>query len=174
MERPISICKHKYAYKETGNILMGFRFGYLTPKQRKYWSLRRSGLTQAEISRKMKVTRQTVNKVFDAINSRVYKALLEAAQVNRIEVSRIDPKKGFLMGRSPSIETDVLITFSDRNGIQMWYKEENSCSECNERNSCKQTLLIEAKDRGIELPEKAENMEPSELADILFKKILEE
>jgi len=34
---------------------MGFRFGYLTPKQRKYWGLRRSGLTQADISREMDV-----------------------------------------------------------------------------------------------------------------------
>lgn len=153
---------------------MGFRFGYLTPKQRKYWSLRRSGLTQAEISRKMEVTRQTVNKVFDAINSRVYKALLEAAQVNRLEVSRINPEKGFLIGRSPSAGTGVLITFSDRNGIQIWYEGENGCSECAERDSCKQSLLIEAEDRGITLPEKAGDMEPSELADILFKKITEE
>jgi hypothetical protein len=37
-----------------------------------------------------------------------------------------------------------------------------------------QKLRIEAEDRGIKLPEKAEDKEPSELADILFKKILEE
>lgn len=153
---------------------MGFRFGYLTPKQRKYWSLRRSGLTQAEISRKMDVTRQTVNKVFDAINSRVSKALLEAAQVNKVEIRRLDPEKGFLVGRSPSLGTGVLITFSERNGIQIWYEGESGCSECTERNSCKQTLLIEAEDRGIKLPEKAGDMAPSELADILFKKIVEE
>jgi len=153
---------------------MGFRFGYLTPKQRRYWSLRRDGLTQAEISRKMDVTRQTVNKVFDAIDSRVSKALLEAAQVNRIEISLLDPEKGFLVGRSPSLGMDVLITFSERNGIQLWYKGESDCSECNVRNNCKKKLLIEAEDRGIKLPEKAEEKEPSELAEILFKRILEE
>jgi len=153
---------------------MGFRFGYLTPKQRRYWSLRRDGLTQAEISRKMDVTRQTVNKVFDAIDSRVSKALLEAAQVNRIEISHLDPEKGFLVGRSPSLGMDVLITFSERNGIQLWYKGESDCSECNVRNNCKKKLLIEAEDRGIKLPEKAEEKEPSELAEILFKRILEE
>ena len=150
---------------------MGFRFGYLTPKQRRYWSLRRDGLTQAEISRKMDVTRQAVNKVFDAIDSRVSRALLEAAQVNRVEIRRLDPKKGYLLGRSSSLGTAVLITFSDRNGIQIWYEGENGCSECAERSSCKQSLLIEAEDRGITLPEKAGDMEPSELADILFKKI---
>jgi transcriptional regulator with XRE-family HTH domain len=101
---------------------MNFRFGYLTPKQRKYWGLRRSGLTQADISRKMEVTRQTVNKTFIAIDSRVSKALLEAAQINRVEISRLDQEKGFLIGRSPSFGMDVLITFSERNGIQIWYK----------------------------------------------------
>lgn len=153
---------------------MGFRFGYLTPKQRKYWSLRRDGLTQAEISRKMEVTRQTVNKVFDAIDSRVSKALLEAAQVNRVEISRLDSERGFLTGRSPSLGLDVLITFSERNGIQVWYRGESDCAECNVRNSCKQKLLIEAEDRGIKLPEKTGKLEPSELAEILFKKIIEE
>ncbi len=151
---------------------MVFRFGYLTPKQRKYWSLRRKGLSQAEISRMMGVTRQTVNKTLDAIDSRVSKALLEAAEINRIEVSRVDPKKGFLLGRSPSLGVDVLVTFSDRNGIQVWYRGEGGCSECSWRNSCREKLLVEAEERGIELPEGAEEMEPSELAEILFKKIV--
>ena len=153
---------------------MGFRFGYLTPKQRKYWSLRRDGLTQADISRKMDVTRQTVNKVFDAIDSRVSKALLEAAQVNRIEISRLDPKKGFLLGRSPSLGLDVFITFSERNGIQLWYRGESDCPECTVRDNCKKKLIIEAEDRNIKLPENAEDLEPSELAEALFKKITEE
>jgi transcriptional regulator with XRE-family HTH domain len=153
---------------------MSFRFGYLTPKQRKYWSMRLNGLTQADISRKMDVTRQTVNKTFNAIDSRVSKALLDAAHINRVEISRLDSEKGFLIGRSPSLGLNVLITFSERNGIQVWYRGESDCSECNVRNSCRQKLLIEAKDRGIQLPEKAEDTEPSELAETLFKKILEE
>jgi transcriptional regulator with XRE-family HTH domain len=153
---------------------VGFRFGYLTPKQRKYWSLRRSGLTQAEISRKMNVTRQTVNKVLDAIDSRVQKALLDAAQVNRLEINQLNAEKGYLVGHSPSLGMGVLITFSERNGIQVWYRGESDCAECKVRNNCRKKLLIEAEDRGIKLPEKALNKEPSELAEILFKKILEE
>jgi len=153
---------------------MGFRFGYLTPRQRKYWGLRRSGLTQAEISREMDVTRQTVNKTFNAIDSRVSRALLEAAQVNRVEISRLDHERGFLLGRSPSLRMDVLVTFSDRNGIQVWYRGEGGCSECSWLRSCKRKLLMEAEDRGIRLPKDAEDVEPSKLAEILFKKIMEE
>jgi len=153
---------------------MDFRFGYLTPKQRKYWGLRRSGLTQAEISREMDVTRQTVNKTFNAIDSRVSRALLEAAQVNRVEISRVNPEKGFLLGHSPSLGMDVLVTFSDRNGILVWYRGEGGCSECSWLSSCRQKLLMEAEDRGIPLPEEAEDMAPSKLAETLFKKIMEE
>ena len=153
---------------------MGFRFGYLTPLQRKYWGLRRSGLTEADISREMDVTRQTVNKTFNVIDSRVSRALLEAAQVNKLEISRVDPEQGFLLGRSPSLGIDVLVTFSDRNGVLVWYRGEGGCSECSWSRSCKQKLLIEAEDRGIPLPGKVEEMEPSKMADALFKKIMEE
>ena len=153
---------------------MGFQFGYLTPKQRKYWGLRRSGLTKAEISREMDVTRQTVNKTFNAIDSRVSKALLDAARVNRVEISRVDMEKGFLLGRSPSLGLDVLVTFSERNGIQIWYRGEGGCSACSWRDSCKQKLVIEAEDRGIPLPADAEDTEPSKLSELLFEKIMEE
>jgi hypothetical protein len=153
---------------------MSFRYGYLTPKQRKYWGLRRSGLTQADISRKMDVTRQTVNKTFNVVDSRVSRALLEAAEVNRVEINRVDPEQGFLLGRSSSLGMDVLVTFSDRNGLLVWYRGEGGCSECSWLSSCKQKLLIEAEDRGILLPEAAEDMAPSKLAETLFNKIMEE
>lgn len=152
---------------------MGFRFGYLTPLQRKYWGLRRSGLTQADISREMDVTRQTVNKTLDIVDSRVSRALLEAAQVNRVEINRVDSEKGFLLGHSPSLGMDVLVTFSDRNGILVWYRGEGGCSECSWRSRCKQHLVMEAEDRGIPLPENAEDLEPSALADALFNTIME-
>ena len=122
----------------------------------------------------MNVTRQTVNKTFNAVDSRVSKAMLEAAQVNKVEISRVDTEKGFLLGRSPSLGMDVLVTFSDRNGILVWYRGEGGCSECSWLSSCKQKLLMEAEDRGIPLPEKAEDMEPSQLSETLFKKIMEE
>jgi hypothetical protein len=122
----------------------------------------------------MDVTRQTVNKTFNAIDARVSKALLEAAQVNRVEISRVDPKRGFLLGRSPSLGIDVLVTFSERNGIMIWYRGEGGCSGCSWRSSCKQKLLIEAEDKGLPLPDVVEGMEPSQLAEALFTKIMKE
>ena len=151
---------------------MGFQFGYLTPLQRKYWGLRRRGLTQADISRELDVTRQTVNKTLNVIDSRVSRALLEAARVNRVEISQVNPEQGFLLGRSPSLGMDVLVTFSARNGILVWYRGEGGCAECSWRSRCKQNLVTEAEDRGIPLPEAMEEMEPSQLSELLFKNIM--
>ena len=152
---------------------MSFQLGYLTPKQRSFWRLRFDGLTQAEISRKMGVTRQTINKAFSVIDSKVTKALLEAAQLNRVETSRLDMEKGFLLGRSHVLRLETLITFSDENGIQIWYKGEGNCSECGAVESCREKLLIEAKVRRISLQESSENAEPTRIADVLFEKIME-
>ena len=122
----------------------------------------------------MGVTRQTVNKALNAIDSKVSKALLEAAQLNRIEISRVNPEKGFLLGRSSNLAMVTLITFSDKNGIQIWYKGEGRCLECERLDSCRETLLTEAKVRGILLPKNTKTLQPSKLADLLFKKIMKD
>jgi len=138
------------------------------------WGLRMKGLTQAEIGRKMEITRQAVNKTLNAIDSKVSRAMLEAAQLNRVEVRRLDSVSGFLSGRSSVFGMDVLITFSQNNGIQLWYKGEGGCSECERSESCRQKLIAEANERGITLPANVETVEPSKIADILFEKMLGE
>jgi transcriptional regulator len=85
------------------------RAGYLTSKQLSFWSLRRQGLTQAEVSRKIGVTPQTTNKTFNAIDSKISRALTDAAQLNRLDIRRIDLRNGFLLAYSPTWKTDVLV-----------------------------------------------------------------
>ena len=123
---------------------MSFAFAYLTPKQRKVWRFRYDGLNQSEISRELDVTRQTINKLFNTINTKISKALYEAAQINKIEVRKIDFDKGFLIGYSHSVGLDAFITFSDENGIQIWYKGEGDCSSCQIVDDCRKKLVSEA------------------------------
>jgi hypothetical protein len=153
---------------------MGFQVGYLTPKQQQLWRKRFDGYTQAEISREAKISRQTVSKSFNVIDSKVSKALFEAAKLNRIEIIEIDREKGYLLGRSPTFQTNALITFSDVNGLQLWYKGEGNCSECDSSEKCRETLTSEAKIRGIELFEDQKNMQPTLIADRLFEKLMRE
>jgi transcriptional regulator len=152
---------------------MSFQFGYLTPKQRSFWRLRFDGLSQVNISNRMGVTRQTVNKAFSVIDSKVAKALLEAAHISKVEISKLDMEKGFLLGHSQVFGLDTLVTFSDENGIQIWYRGEGRCSECEAVESCREKLLIEAKVRGVDPQEYSEIIIPTKLADLLFEKVME-
>ncbi|MGD0550476.1 MAG: hypothetical protein ABSA81_08040 [Candidatus Bathyarchaeia archaeon] len=149
------------------------RAGYLTSKQLSVWSLRRQGLTQAEVSRKIGVTPQTTNKTLNAIDTKISRALTDAAQLNRLDIRRIDLRNGFLLAYSPTWRTDVLVTFSVANGIQAWYKGEGDCSQCTKLESCRQTLIRESEERGIPLPRDKGRLNPSHLADNLFKTIME-
>jgi len=150
------------------------RSGYLTSKQLTFWSLRRQGLTQAEVSRKVGVTPQTTNKTFNAIDAKMYRALTDAAQLHRLDIRGIDLRKGFLLGHSPTWKTDALVTFSAANGVQVWYKGEGDCSDCTKLESCRQALIKESEERGIPLPRDKARVSPSQLSDNLFKAILEE
>jgi len=119
------------------------------------------------------VTPQTVNKAFNAIDAKISKALSEAANVNRLEVRRMDTKQGYLLGYSFALSREALVTFSSRNGVQVWYRGEGGCESCGWQRSCREVLLGEAEERMIKLPEGNGEMPPSQLADYLFEKILE-
>jgi len=149
------------------------RAGYLTSKQLSFWGLRRQGLTQAEVSRKIGVTPQTTSKTFNAIDTKISRALTDAAQLNRLDIRRIDLRNGFLLAYSPTWRTDVLVTFSEANGIQVWYKGEGDCSDCTKLENCRQTLIRESEERGIPLPRDRGRLNASHLADNLFKAIME-
>jgi len=131
------------------------------------------GLTASEIASRLGVSRQAVHKGLQAVENKVYRALISAAVASKIEIKRVDARRGVLVGWSPWLKTEVIITFSARNGVQIWFRHKGDCRECPLRDECIRILRGEAEERGIRLPG-AEGMEPYQLADILFKKILEE
>lgn len=114
-----------------------------------------------------------MNKAFNSIDAKISKALSEAANVNRLEIRRIDTKQGYLLGYSFALNKETLVTFSSRNGVQVWYRGEGSCESCSWQRSCREVLLDEAEERGIRLPKGSEEIQPSRLADYLFDRILE-
>jgi len=144
---------------------------YLTPKQRSIWDLKSKGMTEANIARKLEVTRQTIHKSLNTANTRINESLEEAARINKLEIQDINPAKGFLIGYSQHFKTKALLTFSAKNGIQIWYKHEGNCEKCTKKLACKEMLSSEAKDRGILIPEGSKPMLPSEFSEILFSKI---
>lgn len=153
---------------------MTLSVGYITQKQTQIWNLRKKGLPEATIARKLNVTRQTVHKAIDVANGKIEQALIEAAKLSRTEVKNVDSVKGILTGYSLEFGTQVIVTFSANNGIQVWYKHEGNCRNCDNLGKCWNTLLVEIEDRNIQLHGDFESFPPSKLAELLFKKIMDE
>lgn len=145
--------------------------GYLTTKQRQIWYLKGNGLQEAHIARKLNVTRQTIHKALDTANLKIGEALEETAKINKIEIQTVDPTKGFLLGYSSHFKTKAFITFSAKNGVQVWYKHEGDCAKCSKIDACREALLAEAKDRNFLLLDDTSKILPSKLAEALFAKI---
>ena len=150
---------------------LSLSLGYLTPKQRMIWDLKSGGLPEAHIARKLNVTRQTVHKALDTANVKIGEALEETAKINKIEVRTVDPARGFLLGYSSHFKTEAFITFSAKNGVQVWYKHEGDCQKCSRINECRDVLLSEAKERNFLVLDETSKILPSKLAEALFARI---
>ncbi len=147
---------------------------YLTSKQRIIWGLKSKGHQEVSIARELNITRQTVHKTINIANQRVFDSLNEAAQLNNIDVQTINTAKGFLSGYSPHFKTQAFVTFSAKNGVQVWYKHEGHCQTCQRLQKCRELLVTEAKARNFLLTEDINQLSPSKLADVLFSKIMGE
>lgn len=145
--------------------------GYLTSKQSKIWGLKISGKQEAQIARELNITRQTVHQTMDIANKRIFDALKETAQVNKIEINMIDESKGILSGYSPHFDTKAYITFSAKNGVQIWYKHEGHCNNCKQLKKCREMLVAEANERNFLLTDDIESIVPSKLAQTLLSKL---
>jgi hypothetical protein len=150
---------------------MTLSLGYLTAKQKMMWDLKSSGQKEADIARKLNVTRQTVHQTLDIANLKIGEALEEVAKINKIEVETLDPNRGFLKGYSNHFKTQAFVTFSAKNGVQLWYKHQGDCEKCPKLQTCRETLLSEAKDRNFLLLDDTSKILPSKLAEALFAKI---
>ena len=139
----------------------------LTERQMEIWRLCIRGVSASEISRILNVSRQFVHKAINLLELKVYRLLTGVAKANRIEIYEVNAKKGYLRGYSPEFGTDVFITFSAKNGVQVWYRHRGNCRECRMRNECVRILRDEAEERGMELKE----VEPDKMAEELFQAI---
>jgi transcriptional regulator len=147
---------------------------YLTPRQLQIWKLKNTGLKESNIARKLKVSRQTVHKALDTADNKILQTLEEVASLNKVKVKTVDALRGILVGYSPAFKTTAIITFSDRNGVQVWYKHKGDCTNCDQLKECKRTLITEMEDRNVKLPNDVTTTSPSDLAELLFSKILDE
>lgn len=143
----------------------------LTDRQVLLWRLKRRGLSLGEIAKELGVSRQAVHKGLRVVEGKIRGALLSTAKACRIDVREVDAKRGYLWGWSPWMSTEVYVTFSAKNGVQVWFRHEADCRNCPLQEECRRILLSEAEERGIDLRDD-EDVEPSELAEEFFSKLV--
>jgi len=147
---------------------------YLTDRQLEIRRLLVEGLSKAEVGRRLGITRQAVHDAEGVMLGKVESALLHVAEASKVEVRYLDPSRGVLHGWSPSTCNHVIITFSERNGVQTWHYEQPDCGLCQWGESCKKRLLDEADERDIRLSTEEKELSPSKLAHAIFSKIIPE
>lgn len=137
-------------------------------RQFEFWRLRRDGITGAEIARSFSVSRQSVSKALQGMDSKVSRVLMEMAQSNHIEIAKVNFERGVLFGRSVQLKTDAIIFVSVKHGVQVWYRHDGDCGDCNRAHECEKLLRDYAGEMGIAL---GESESPAEMADELFRKL---
>lgn len=147
---------------------------YMTDRQLEIWRLRLKGLSKAEIGRTLGITRQAVYDAEGIMLEKVEQALIHTAESNMIEPRYVDSTNGVLLGYNPATQQKVIITFSARNGVQTWHYEQPDCGLCKWIDRCRNRLIAEAEERGVDLSQEDKSHSPSELAHMIFSSIIPE
>jgi tRNA(His) 5'-end guanylyltransferase len=148
---------------------------FISQKQKTVWSLISKGLSAAAIADKLKTTRQFVNQTKLAAEAKLSTTLLDVAQANDLQITKLYPKEGILLGYHPALKRKAILTYSTNYGIKVWYWHDKP-EEITNEEFLKQTrryLLDIAKERGIEVKD-ADKMHPAKLAHFIFSELIPE
>jgi hypothetical protein len=147
----------------------------LTQSQRTVWSLISKGLSVSNIADKLKTTRQYVNQTRLTAEAKLSSTLLEVAQVNDLQVTKLYPKQAILLGYHPALKRKAIITYTTSHGLKLWYWHDNpeEVTDPAFLNQTRQYLIDIAKERGIAVEDEAE-VHPAKLAHIIFCKLIPE
>ena len=147
----------------------------LSQSQKTVWALISKGLSVTNIADKLKTTRQYVNQTRLTAQAKLSTTLLEVAQVNDLQVTKLYPKQAILLGYHPALKRKAIITYTTSHGLKVWYWHDNpeEVTDTAFLNQTRQYLMDIAKERGIEI-ENAPQIHPAKLAHIIFTKLIPE
>jgi DNA-binding CsgD family transcriptional regulator len=147
----------------------------LSQKQKVVWSLISKGLSVSTIANKLSTTRQYINQTRLTAEAKISTTLLEVAQANDLQVTRLYPKEGILLGYHPALKRKAILTYSTNYGIKVWYWHDNPEEVTNEEflKQTREYLLDLAEERGTQLKDTAK-IHPATLARIIFSRLVPE
>ena len=147
----------------------------LSQSQKDIWALISKGLSVTNIALKLSRTRQYVNQTRLTAEAKLATTLLDVAQVNELQVTKLNVKQAILLGYHPVLKRKAIVTYTTNHGLKVWYWHDNP-EEVTDTAFLKQTqqyLIDIAKERGIEI-ENAEDIHPAKLAHIIFTQLIPE
>ncbi len=147
----------------------------LSQKQKTVWSLILKGLSVSAIAKKLNTTRQYVNQTRLTTESKLSSTLLEVARVNDLQISRVYPREGLLVGFHPGLNRKAILTYSTNQGIRIWYWYDHPEEVTNQEflRKTREYLLDLAEERGIEV-EPTSQVHPGRLAQTIFEQLVSE
>ncbi len=147
----------------------------LSQQQKTVWSLLSKGLTINAIAEKLKTTRQFINQTKLQAEAKLSTTLLEVAQTNDLQVTRLYAKEAILLGYHPALKRKAIVTYSTNYGIKVWYWNDNpeEVTDSVFLSQIRQYLIDIARERGIEI-EGYEKIHPAKLAHVIFTKLIPE
>ena len=147
----------------------------LSQSQKAIWELISKGFSVSNIAVKLSRTRQYVNQTKIAAEAKLATTLLDVAQVNELQVTKLNVKKAILLGYHPVLKRKAIITYTTSHGLKVWYWHDNpeEVTDTAFLNQTRRYLIDIAKERGIEI-EGAEQIHPAKLAHQIFSKLIPE
>ncbi|MFX0125784.1 MAG: hypothetical protein ACFFAE_19335 [Candidatus Hodarchaeota archaeon] len=142
---------------------------YPTKTQIEIWILNRNQMTGREIAAKRHVTPGMVSKTLSEANNRIEGLLQNVAQMNKITLEIISPQIGYARGISHMFDVTAYITFSPKNGVQVWYEHKGSCVQCEKYSFCRDIILQEFKERNIRIHNPS--LRPTDLIEKLITRL---
>ncbi len=147
----------------------------LSQSQKVIWSLISEGFSVTKIADKLNTTRQYVNQTRLTAEAKIATTLLDVAQVNDLQLTKLYPKQAILLGYHPVLKRKAIITYTTSHGLKVWYWHDNpeEVTDAAFLNQTKQFLIDIARERGVEI-EGCEKIHPAKLAHIVFSKLIPE
>jgi hypothetical protein len=146
----------------------------LTHKQKTVWSLISKGFSISKIAEKLNTTRQFVNQTKLSAEAKLSTTLLDVAQANDLQVIKLYPKLGMLLGYHPALQRKAILTYSINYGIKVWFWHDNP-EEITDQiflSQTRQYVIDIAEERGIRID--AEQTHPARLAHLIFCQLMPE
>ena len=147
----------------------------LSQSQKDIWALISKGFSVSNIAAKLSRTRQYVNQTRLTAEAKLATTLLEVAQVNELQVTKLNVKQAILLGYHPVLKRKAIVTYTTSHGLKVWYWYDNP-EEITDQTILNQTrlyLIDIAKERGLEIGN-AEQIHPAKLAHNIFLQLLPE